>query len=465
MIVPSHELHKVSPAFRQALLKSERKRIFAVVSFILFFAALIFVRIFLFSSAMSRWAFLATVLVAAYELWVLRWVNLALKGTITIPQTAWYLAIILETLLPAFGIAFLASPRLEFLYRPLATPWVLAFLPFIMLSVLRLNPALCRFAGIISTIGYLSAAYYKGWRPAPTLAEFSVTQSAVLMFALTLLICGFLAAEIAREIRLHVAAALHEAETMHKLKEVQHDLQIARTIQQSLLPKVRPKISGFSVGGWNQPADDIGGDFYDWKRLADGRLVVFLADVTGHGIGPAMLASVCRAYSRASFNTRDDLETTLKNINHSFAEDLTPERFATFVAVVCQDDENEVELLSAGHGPLFVYSSESQTFQYVDSQTLPLGILPEIEVAIPVKLDMRPGDIVLLITDGFFEWENAKGELFGTDRLAEVIRKFSSAEPEVIIAEIYQSVLAFAQGTKQKDDLTAVLIKRSAVAN
>src|SRR5215469_1622760 len=71
-----------------------------------------------------------------------------------------------------------------------------------------------------------------------------------------------------------------------------------------------------------------------------------MADVTGHGIGPAMLASVCRAYSRASFNDRDDLATTLQNINRSFSEDLTPERFATFVAVVFEEDDEKLELLS-----------------------------------------------------------------------------------------------------------------------
>jgi hypothetical protein len=158
-----------------------------------------------------------------------------------------------------------------------------------------------------------------------------VTQTVVVYFALVLVIMGALAAGVAAEIRTHVEAALSEAETRHQLQEVEHELQIARSIQQSLLPKSRPQIAGFQIAGWSRTADDTGGDFYDWKRLPDGRWIVVLADVTGHGIGPAILASVCRAYSRASFNVRDRLETMLKNINESFAEDLTPERFATFV--------------------------------------------------------------------------------------------------------------------------------------
>jgi len=226
------------------------------------------------------------------------------------------------------------------------------------------------------------------------------------------------------------------------------------------LPKLRPQIPGFAVAGWNQAAEDTGGDFYDWKRLADGRWVVVLADVTGHGIGPAILAAVCRAYSRASFNDHDNLETTLQNINRSFAEDLTPERFATFVAAVFQEGSDQVELLSAGHGPLFIYRANDQSFQFMSAQALPLGIVPEMPCASPVKFTMQTGDMVLLITDGFFEWENPAAEEFGTERLAEVLRKFSDREPEIIIAELYDSVLKFSQGTPQQDDLTAVLIKR-----
>jgi phosphoserine phosphatase RsbU/P len=90
-----------------------------------------------------------------------------------------------------------------------------------------------------------------------------------------------------------------------------------------------------------------------------------------------------------------------------------------------------------------------------------LGILPDLWDAVPVKLILKPGDIVLLITDGFLEWENSAGEQFGTERLAAVVRQFSHREPEVIIAELYDSVLNFARGTPQQDDLTAALIKRS----
>jgi serine phosphatase RsbU (regulator of sigma subunit) len=456
------QISEHSPAFEQALLRSEKKRILAVVVFVLFFVLLAATRIFVLDSAMSRWGFFTAGVLIAFELGLFRAVNRALQSGKTISQFAWYCALTLESLFPASGVAFLSSTRLHADYRPLATPWVLAYFPLILLSVLRLSPRLCCFSGLASAFGYLTAAFYLGWRFNPG-DGFSVTETAVPYFALLLLTTGILAAAVASQIRGYVEEALREAETRHQLNQVEHELQIARSIQQSLLPKVRPKIPGFAVAGWSQSADDTGGDFYDWKRMSDGRWAVFLADVTGHGIGPAMLASVCRAYSRASFNERDNLATTFRNINQSFSEDVTPERFATFVAAVFQEGSDQVELLSAGHGPLFIYTARNASFQYMHAQALPLGILPEMDGAAPARLAMECGDMVLLITDGFFEWENPTEEQFGTDRLAEIVRKFSDREPETIIAEVYDAVVSFSQGTPQKDDLTAVLIKRVSV--
>lgn len=459
-MTPARRLLEASPAFRRAMLKSETKRIVGVISFVLVFAVLAVVRIFVLGSAMSRLGLVAAALMIAFELVLLRAVNRELRSGNGMPKVLWNSSIALESLFPALGIAFLASSRLSPDYRPLATPWVLAFFPFILLSVLRLSPRLCWISGVSSTIGYLVAAFITGWRFTGS-DGFTVTETGVAYFAALILATGILAAGVAAQIRMHVEAALLEAETEHQLKQVEHELQIARSIQQSLLPRVRPQIRGFEVAGWSQTADDTGGDFYDWKRLPDGRWVVILADVTGHGIGPAILASVCRAYSRATFNVRDRLETLLKNINLSFAEDLTPERFATFVAAVCQEGSDEVELLSAGHAPILVYSAEDKALNIPEAQALPLGILPDLWEAMPVKLFMKPGDIVVLITDGFLEWENNYGEQFGTDRVAAIVRQLNEREPEIIIAELYDSVLKFANGTPQQDDLTAVLIKRS----
>jgi serine phosphatase RsbU (regulator of sigma subunit) len=387
---------------------------------------------------------------------MLRIVERCLRENKDLPSGLWFFTVLFEITFPAFGIAFLSSPRLEVAYRPLATPWVLAFFPFLILSVLRLSPRACRIGGIVAALSFFAAAAYHGWRPSfEHLANYSTTQTAVEFYAIVLAASGFIAGAVAGEI------ALQEAETKRQLAQVQHDLDIARSIQQSLLPRVRPSIAGFEIGGWNRSADETGGDFYDWKQLPEGKLAVVLADVTGHGIGPALLASVCRAYSRASFNSGETLTSTVKQINKAFGEDLTSGRFATYVAAICSPGQDRVEVLSAGHAPIFFYSAAQKELLKFEAQALPLGIVPDFDSEAPVVLNLQQGDLVLFITDGFFEWENVGEEQFGFERLADTIRKSNHLPPEEIIAELHQAVLAFAGGTKQKDDLTAVVIKRT----
>src|ERR1700683_1013980 len=202
------EVQISSQAFQEELLRSEKRRIRSVIAFVVALTIAITIRIVVYRSAMSPWGFLALFLLVAYEIFVLREVNRALATGKSLPGRHWPLSIILETSFPAIGIAFLASPRLEVAYRPLATPWVLAFFPLLILSVLRLSPRMCRLAGYVATVSYLAAAYYQGWRPNfEDLANHSVTHTAVGFYALVLLVSGFIAGGVAGEIRKHVFAA------------------------------------------------------------------------------------------------------------------------------------------------------------------------------------------------------------------------------------------------------------------
>ena len=462
---PLNDLNVDSLAFRQAVLASERRRIYGVTAFLLAFAAGMAIRILVFRSHMSPWGIAFLLLVVGYEAWMLGAVKRALETGQDIPRVLWASNLLLEIVAPALGVAHFSTPLLG-QYRAIGTPWVLAFFPLILLSVLRLDPRVSHLAGAVAAVGYLIAAFVVGWRPSiHNLSQHSPEQTAVVFYALILLATGYLAALVSKEITKHVRAALHEAETMRQLKQVEHDLETARSIQQSLLPRIRPTIDGMEISGWNLPADATGGDYFDWKRMRDGRLVVTLADVTGHGIGPALLASVCRAYARSSFDTHDDLVKALEHVNLFFGEDLSSGLFATFVAAVCSGDKGRVELLSAGHGPLFVYSSARDSFDELVAQAIPLGLLPELNSAEPVVLDLDHGDMVVLATDGFFEWENAEGEQFGVARLTQAVRDARHLPPEQIIAELYNAVKTFSNGTKQMDDLTAVVIKRVADQN
>jgi serine phosphatase RsbU (regulator of sigma subunit) len=459
---PVHEIE--SAAFHRAELQSERLRIFGVLGFVAIFVIATAVRVFVIRTASTTtpwaWNFGLAGAIVVYEGWMLRRVNLALKSGRTLPARFWVLSTILETSIPAFAIAFLTSQQIETGYRPLATPAVLVFFIFIILSTLRLNFWICLLSGAVASVTYISAAWYLGWRPPVPGMPAPVTQTSVSLNATILLTGGIVAAGVAWQIRKHVQAALREAETKRKLEAVEHDLQVARSIQQSLLPKERPQIEGFDIAGWNQPADDTGGDYFDWKVQRDGKLVVSLADVTGHGIGPALVAAVCHAYARSSFSMEHDLTAAFEHINQALGADLQTGRFVTFVAALCRPDSPELQILSAGHGPLFIYSCSEDRFIDVNPQAVPFGILPFFRSDPPAQLRLGSGDLVLLPTDGFFEWENDQGEQFGVQRMEEVIRASQKLAPPEIIAKLYDAVIRFSNGTKQQDDLTAVIIKR-----
>ena len=453
-----------SPAFHAAELRSERIRIFGVLAFLAVVAMALTIRVFLLHTTVLNthaiWNLTLAAGIGLYEFLMLQLVNRALGSDRKFPRFVWLTSTIIETSVPAIGIAWLTTTGFDPAYRPLASPATLLFFVFIILSILRLDPWICRLAGITATVSYIAAAVYLGWIPPTPGTPAPVTQTDVSLYALILLVSGFVAGGVAGEIRKHVEAALREAETQRKLDRVQHDLETARDIQQALLPQTSPEIQGLTIAGWNKPADDTGGDFYDWDAMPDGRLIVVLGDVTGHGIGPALLAAACRAYARSSFGANRNLPAALTQINTAIARDLDPSRFVTFAGVACTPGTGELEILSAGHGPILLYSASHDAFIEIESQGVPLGILPDFTSGPPTKIQMKKGDIFLLITDGFVEFENPAQEEFGKLRLKEAVRASRELAPEEIIKSLYDAVLAHSSGTRQQDDLTAVLIKR-----
>ncbi|HWY43403.1 MAG TPA: PP2C family protein-serine/threonine phosphatase [Candidatus Sulfotelmatobacter sp.] len=454
-----------SSAFQQALLKSERLRILIVLGTIAVALLLRTIRTVVAggSENISSWfiTFELLALFAIYESAMLIAVNRSLRKGKDLSNSVWVTNIVVETFLPALGLVLIRSSSIDVAYRPLANPAVLAFFLFIILSVLRLNPALCRLSGLVAATSYLVGAAYLGWRPPFGEASSLLSpQKAVIGYALALVVSGFVAGVVAGEVRKQVDAALREAETRRQVERLEHDLEIARSIQQSLLPSSAPQLEGFEIAGWNKPADQTGGDYYDWQCLPDGKLVIALADVTGHGIGPAMLAAVCRAYARASFRGCGALMATMEQINALLAGDIGEGRFVTFVMVVCTPRSSQVELLSAGHGPLFLYALKEDRFDEMGAQGLPLGIVADLVSEPPHALNLGSGDLLVLATDGFFEWANPQNELFGPMRLEQAIRTSRAKHPSEIISDLYQAVIEFSGGTKQQDDLTAVIIKR-----
>ena len=454
-----------SKAFERATLQSERTRVLALLIVFACLFALVLMR-----GAMSlaegrsgeAWPF--AVLLGAftvYEALWLRFIRQAINTGRSIPIAMWRVNLLAESLVPTAAVLLQVHTSSVGPTRALTSPVVLAYFPFVILSTLRLNPGISRLSGGLCAAGYAAVSIYT-FVTFPELAAdqtFVVYGSFVSTSAL-LLIGGLAAGEVARQTCLYVLAALREAESQARIAQFQHDLGIARSIQQGLLPKSPPRVDGFDIAGWNQPADETGGDYFDWQQLPDGRIAVTVADVTGHGIGPALGMAACRAYARAGFAAERDLRNLLGRLNQLLYQDLPAEKFVTLAAGVLNPLDGALDLISAGHGPLLFYSAAEDRFHSYEAHGLPLGLLPDFSYGCPQLLKFAPGDILVLVTDGFIDWTNAEGQDFGEIRLRNVIQTHRQMPAAAIISELHSAIVEFTRPTPQFDDLTALIVKR-----
>ena len=243
-------------------------------------------------------------------------------------------------------------------------------------------------------------------------------------------------------------------------QKIENQIKIAQSIQEGLLPKQLPRIENFEITGWSLPADETGGDFFDVLELPSGSLVLTIGDVTGHGLGPALLASASRAYARATINPDDPLDALIGKLNSLLHTDLHGERFVTLVACLLNPKSRLMKLVAAGHGPVMFYSRRLNALNAsMDSHGLPLGIADEIPYDQPMELKFEPGDALILVSDGCFEWSDAAGDSFGIQRLIESVLASCREAPDQIIERLRRDLAAFHGGTSQGDDTTALVVR------
>jgi phosphoserine phosphatase len=240
-----------------------------------------------------------------------------------------------------------------------------------------------------------------------------------------------------------------------------HDLEIAREIQQSLLPDQDPTVVGFDVAGWNEPADETGGDCFDFVELESGKLAILIADATGHGVGPALMASTCRALIRALASVTEDPGEILFRTNEILRSDLTSGRFLTAFLGILDPGEGTLSYVSAGQAPLLYLGGQGTERVSLEATTVPLGIVPLFEAPPVSHVRLAVGDVFILLSDGFYEWDNATGDQYGVERTFDFFVDRQSLSSAEAIAQLHESVLSFADGIPQSDDLTAVVIRRT----
>jgi serine phosphatase RsbU (regulator of sigma subunit)/protein-S-isoprenylcysteine O-methyltransferase Ste14 len=463
-IGPDTGLTIQSEAFNQAALRSDRYRAIGLLCICGVFAVIDIVSAILnvgeasfFLHAVAYWGCLAV-----YEGILLCVTVQAQRQRRQVRPWVWAVNTVIECLLPSVALlgSTAAKPYLG-PYRALVNPAVLIYALFIMLSTLRLSPALCILAGLSSALGYMGV-YLFTLHVAPKDAyRHFMPERTYFNYALLFFGAGVVAAAVARQIRMHLIAALEEVQTRRKLDRVEFDLKVARSIQMGLLPKRAPTVAGYDIAGWSEPADQTGGDYYDWIEFPDGRIIVIIADAVGHGIGPALLIAACRAYFRAIATRDDPLERITAQVDALLTADVSEGRFITAAIALLDPRENRLSLYSAGHAPMYLYVAAGGRVVSYDADQPPLGMRWGQGDSQARVIPMAPGDLLVLVTDGLFECKNKAREMLGMDRLGEAIRTHHALGAGKLIRRLCDGVLEFCQGAPQADDITAVVIKRN----
>ena len=253
--------------------------------------------------------------------------------------------------------------------------------------------------------------------------------------------------------RVRMTEALIEGEKMRR------ELEMARVVQMSTLPATMPSVPGYDVYGTFRPADLTGGDTFDLALIDQGLLVV-LGDATGHGIAPALSVTQMQAMLRMAFRMGADLETAFVQVNNQLSTYLADDRFVTAFIGLLDPAAHRMRFHSGGQAPIVFFEAASGTFTRHKPTSFPLAAMALKSLRPAVAVDMKPGDLMVLLSDGIYEYRNARDEEFGEKRVEDIVRAHHGKSAAELAAILLGSVQAFAGNAMQEDDMTVVLVKR-----
>lgn len=259
------------------------------------------------------------------------------------------------------------------------------------------------------------------------------------------------------------AVALHRVRLTQDLMErerIDQEINVAREIQMSALPAKMPDIAGYDGAGAFKPTDQTGGDLFDFVRLQDDRLLLLMGDATGHGIGPALSATQVRAMIRVGLRLGADLDQIYTHTNNQLVDDLPDDRFVTAFVGMLDPTSHEVRFHAGGQGPLLHYSGATGECHWYGATTFPMGALQQQNLSKAKRIAMEPGDVLGLISDGVYEYENSEGTQFGEQGVADIVREHHDKPMTELVEKLLRSVRQFGGPVAQADDITVVIVRR-----
>ncbi len=249
------------------------------------------------------------------------------------------------------------------------------------------------------------------------------------------------------------------ADYSHSLEEIIAALNLAQEVQQNLLPQRPPRLESIDVIGRSLYCDETGGDYFDFLELSENRLGVVVGDVTGHGVSAALLMASVRGFLRARATLSESAAEIISGVNRLTSVDTAETgQFMTLFYLVLDLDSRRITWVRAGHDPGILYCPATDKFEELSGAGMALGVDEDWEFE-DFNRTVKPGQIVLLTTDGIFEAHNPAGEMFGKARFKEVVRQNAGLEAEGLRKAVFEAVTEFRGAEPQEDDITLVILK------
>jgi len=237
-----------------------------------------------------------------------------------------------------------------------------------------------------------------------------------------------------------------------------NEIAIARNIQESLLPDSVPEISGIDIAVFSLPARIVGGDFYDFIPLENGKWGLVIADVSGKGVPAALYMALSKALIRSSATTSTHPEDTVAHANRNIFDMSKANMFVTVFYSILDPNDMTLVYANAGHNPPFFMKNDDGNIIMLEAHTAPLGIVTDL-TARSQMIKLNPGDLVIFYTDGITEAENTAHEQYDVRRLSDIIIANKHLASEKIIEMVNKDISVFVQDAPQHDDMTMIVIK------
>jgi phosphoserine phosphatase RsbU/P len=247
------------------------------------------------------------------------------------------------------------------------------------------------------------------------------------------------------------------------MTEQKKALSLAGEVQKSLLPQKAPKISGLDIAGKMIPCDEIGGDYFDFFERSEAQgapLTVVVGDISGHGVDASLLMATARAFLRMRSSQPGTITDIVNAMNHKLAEDVIGTgKFMTLFYLTIDGHRQCVDWIRAGHEPALLYDPELDRFEELKGAGIALGVDENYRYQSNRKEALKKGQLLIVGTDGIWEGHNKAGEMFGKQRVQEIIRRNASLRAEDILEKIFREQRQFTHDARAEDDLTLVVLK------